>query len=298
MQQIQLIPDLSLSRVVVGNMRLLDAGLKGEALLRFVKQCLDMGMDTFDHAPVYGGYTCESIFGDAVLRVDPGIRSKIKLVTKTGIVLPNRRGNSHICYDARKKTILQEMDESLRRLGTDHVDLLLVHRPDPLTDPAETADALATLLKEGKTLAVGVSNYTPAQTTALQKYLSVPLATNQLEFSVKNTDAYFDGTVDDLFTRGMKPMAWSPLGGGSVFKGTDAQSERLRTVLNKLALHYGVTMDVIMYAWLFSHPLHMLVVTGTLQIERIRCADEALKIHLTHDEWYEVLAASRGFDVP
>ena len=298
MQNVRLTDDVTLSRVIAGCMRIADGKLAGDALLGFTRQCMALGIDTFDHAPVYGGYTCEKLFGDAVLRREPALRGKMKLITKTGIVLPNRHGNGRIYYDASKKAILAEMDESLERLGTDYVDVLLVHRPDPLTDPAETADALEKLVKQGKTLCVGVSNYTPAQTDALQKCLSIPLVTNQLEFSVKTVDNFVNGAADDLFTRRMKPMAWSPLGGGSVFAGTEEQSKRLRAALGTLAQKYSTALDTIMYAWLFMHPLGMMAITGTVQLARIQNAVNALAIQLTHEEWYDVLAASRGYDVP
>ena len=222
----------------------------------------------------------------------------MKIVTKTGIVPPGRKGNDRVYYDARKASILAEMDESLERLGTDHVDLLLVHRPDPLADPAETADALDTLVAQGKALHVGVSNYTPAQMDALKKHLKAPLVTNQLEFSVKAVDNFFNGVSDDLFARGMKPMAWSPLGGGSVFKGEDEKSVRIRAAVEKLAKKYGVEMDTLMYAWLFRHPLEIMAITGTMNEKRVEHAVKALDIEIAHNEWYEIAAASRGFDVP
>ncbi|HNW87099.1 MAG TPA: aldo/keto reductase [Candidatus Limiplasma sp.] len=298
MQTLQMTEGLTLPRVIIGCMRIADSHMEGEALLRFTRQCIELGADTFDHAPVYGGYTCEKYFGDAVLRKEPQLRAKMKLITKAGIVLPNRLGNARIYYEASRQSILRDMDESLERLGTDYVDLLLVHRPDPLTDPAETADALETLVRQGKTLHVGVSNYTPAQTEALQRKLSIPLVTNQLEFSVKAADHFFDGVSDDLFTRGMKPMAWSPLGGGSVFSGTDEQSVRLRAALGEMAAGHAIPVDTLMYAWLFTHPLNILAVTGSMDIRRIQNAVNALQIQLTHEEWYRVLAASRGYDVP
>lgn len=298
MKQVKLADDLSLSRVIFGCMRIVDSGMGPDALMGLVHACLDMGIDTFDHAPVYGGYTCEQVFGDAVLRRDPTLRSRMKLVTKTGIVTPGRKGNARIYYDARKASILAEMDESLRRLGTDHVDLLLVHRPDPLADPQETAEALDTLVQAGKALHVGVSNYSPVQMDALQKHLKATLVTNQLEFSVKATDNFFNGVSDDLFARGMHPMAWSPLGGGSVFAGQDARSVRLRETLAGLAGKYGVAMDTLMYAWLFRHPLEIMAITGTMNEERVRHAVKALEVEIAHDEWYQIAAASRGFDVP
>lgn len=298
MHQVRLTESLSLSRVIFGCMRIVESGITQDDLMKLVKKCLDMGVDTFDHAPVYGGYTCEKVFGDAVLRRDPALRDQMKIVTKAGIVIPGRKGNDRIYYDARKASILAEMDESLSRLGTDHVDLLLIHRPDPLADPAETADALDTLVKEGKALNVGVSNYTPEQMDALKKHLKAPLVTNQLEFSVKTVDNFFNGVSDDLFVRGMKPMAWSPLGGGSVFKGEDEKSVRIRGAVKKLADKYGVEMDTLMYAWLFRHPLEIMAITGTMNEKRVENAVKALDIEIAHNEWYEIAAASRGFDVP
>ena len=298
MKQVCLTENFSLSQVIFGCMRIVQSGISQDELMKLVKKCLDLGVDSFDHAPVYGRYTCEKIFGDAVLRKDPALRSQMKIVTKTGIVTPGRKGNDRGYYDARKASVLAEMDESLERLGTDHVDLLLVHRPDPLADPAETADALDTLVAQGKALHVGVSNYPPAQMAALKKHLKAPLVTHELEFSVKAVDNFFNGVSDDLFARGMKPMAWSPLGGGSVFKGEDEKSVRIRAAVGTLALKYGVEMDTLMYAWLFRHPLEIMAITGTMNEKRVEHAVKALDIEIAHNEWYEIAAASRGFDVP
>lgn len=298
MRKIKLSADLELSQVVMGCMRIVDSKIREEDLLKNVEACLDMGVTSIDHAPVYGCYTCEKIFGDAVLRKRPELRSKMEIITKTGIVLPGREGNKTIYYKSTKEEILKEMDESLEKLGTDYVDLLLVHRPDPLADPQETADALETLVKQGKVRQVGVSNFMPSQMTMLQSRLTLPIATNQMELSVKNTENFFNGVVDDAFTRKMPLMAWSPLGGGSVFKGEDEQSVRLCAVLTEIAQDHGTTMDAIMYAWLFVHPVKIAAITGTMNADRIRTAAEATEISLSYDEWYRILEASRGYSVP
>ena len=282
----------------MGCMRIADSGLTEAELLRLVEECLDMGVTSIDHAPVYGGYTCEKIFGDAVLRKKPELREKMELITKAGIVCPGHYGNKTIYYNSTKEEILKEMDESLEKLGTDHVDLLLIHRPDPLADPEETADALETVVKEGKALNVGVSNFMPSQIAMLQSYMSIPLVTNQMELSVKNTENFFNGVVDDALTRKMPLMAWSPLGGGDVFKGTDEKFVRLRTVLAAVAEQYQTTMDAVMYAWLFTHPAKIAALTGTMNADRIRTAVHASDIQLSYDEWYQILEASRGFSVP
>ena len=289
--------DLKLSRVIAGCMRAIDAGMNADSLLDFVNRCLQLGIDTFDHAPVYGAGRCEALFGE-VLKKDPALREKIRIVTKAGIILPGQKGNKHIYYDSTKENILREMDASLQRLCTDHVDLLLIHRPDVLSDPEQTAQALEEIVKSGKALSVGVSNYEPAQFEALQRYLSVPLAANQMEFSVKAVYNFFNGVVDTAQRLGTGLMAWSPLGGGSVFTGEDEQSVRLREVLSEIAKAHSVPMDMVMYAFVMRHPAKIMVITGTMNIDRIKTAVDALSLQLSYDEWYAILAASRGFDVP
>ena len=298
MQKITVADNLPMSRVIAGCMRTLEAGLDGEKLRSFVHACLDLGIDTFDHAPVYGGGGCEQIFGEEVLKKEPGLREKIRIVTKAGIILPGQRGNRHIYYDSTKENLLAEMDASLKRLSTDHVDLLLVHRPDVLSNPEETAEALEAIVDSGKALQVGVSNYEPAQFEALQKHCKYRIAANQIEFSVKATYNFFNGVVDTAQKLGTALMAWSPLGGGSVFRGEDEQSLRLRAELERIAGERGVSMDVVMYAFVLRHPADILLITGTMNPARIRAAVDALDLKLTYDEWYAILAASRGFDVP
>lgn len=212
--------------------------------------------------------------------------------------MPGHYGNKTIYYNSTKEEILKEMDESLEKLGTDHVDLLLIHRPDPLADPAETADALETVVKQGKALNVGVSNFLPSQMTMLQSYLNIPLVTNQMELSVKNTENFFNGVVDDAFTRRIPLMAWSPLGGGDVFKSTDEKFVRLRTVLTAIAEEHKTTIDAVIYAWLFVHPVRIAAITGTMNADRIQKAVDATELELSYDEWYQILEASRGYAVP
>lgn len=298
MKHIKINETCKISQVVAGCMRAADSGMEGDAFLKFAEECIDMGVTTFDHAPVYGGYTCEKLFGDGVIRKNPALRDKIQLVTKTGIVLPGKNGNKTIYYDSSKAEIKKEMEASLQNLGTDYVDLLLVHRPDPLANPEETADALDTLVKEGKVLNIGVSNFMPSQIEMLQSYLKNPIVINQMELSVKTTENFFNSVTDDAFTRRMPLMAWSPLGGGSVFAGEEEQPVRLRSTLQEIADAHHTSMDVIMYAWLFVHPVRIAAITGTMNITRVKSAVEALDIQLSYDEWYLILEASRGYNVP
>lgn len=298
MKHIKINETCNISQVAAGCMRAADSGMEGDAFLKFAEECIDMGVTTFDHAPVYGGYACEKLFGDGVIRKNPVLRDKMQLVTKTGIVLPGKNGNKTIYYDSSKAEIKKEMEASLQNLGTDYVDLLLVHRPDPLANPEETADALDTLVKEGKVLNIGVSNFMPSQIEMLQSYLKNPIVINQMELSVKTTENFFNGVTDDAFTRRMPLMAWSPLGGGSVFAGEEEQSVRLRSTLQEIADAHHTSMDVIMYAWLFVHPVRIAAITGTMNTARVKSAVEALDIQLSYDEWYLILEASRGYNVP
>lgn len=298
MDYITLTGDLKLSRIIAGCMRTIDSGIDRDMLRAFVWGCMDLGINTFDHAPVYGGGKCEKIFGDEILKKDPSLRNKMKIITKAGIILPGQKGNSHIYYDSTKANILAEIDASLERLGTDHVDLLLIHRPDVLSNPEETADALTSIVQAGKALNVGVSNYEPPQLEALQKYLPVKIAANQMEFSVKATYNFFNGVVDNAQMNHTALMAWSPLGGGSVFKGADEQSVRLRKVITEIADAHQVSMDVVMYAFVLRHPAQIMPITGTMNPNRVKHAADALNLKLTYNEWYAILAASRGFDVP
>lgn len=298
MKTIKISDSLEISKVVAGCMRAKDAGMQGDNFLNFVEACMDMGITTFDHAPVYGGYECDKLFGDAVLRKNPSLRDKMQIVTKAGIVLPGRNGNKNIYYDSRREEIIKETEESLQRLGTDYIDILLVHRPDPLANPAETAEALDTLIAQGKVRYAGVSNFMPSQVEMLQSFMKNKIVINQMELSVKTTENYFNGVVDDAFTRRMPLMAWSPLGGGSVFSGEDEQSVRLRNTIGEIAEAHNTSIDTIMYAWLHIHPVNIAAITGTMNIDRIKKAVEALDVELSYDEWYEILAASRGYQVP
>lgn len=297
MKQIRLSGQLSLSQVVFGCMRITKE-LAGAPLLSLVEQCLDMGIDSFDHAPVYGGYTCERIFGESVLAKKPELRKKMKLVTKTGIIAPHRKGNETIYYESTAEEFRKELEDSLQNLHTDHIDLLLVHRPDFLMNPQEAGQTLDQFVKEGKVLEVGVSNFMPSQIDMLQSGMKSRIVTNQMEFSVKNVVNFENGVSDYGLSHNMPMMAWSPLGGGSIFTGEDEVSVRLRKVLTEIAETYSSAIDTIMYAFLFRHPLPLMAVTGTMKEERIRRAVEATDITLSYEEWYRILAASRGYDVP
>ncbi len=232
-----------------------------------IAEIVDLGITTFDHAAVYGGYTCETLFGDAI-RARPGLKSRIEIVTKAGIALvkPARPQNHVKHYDTSKAHLIASCEKSLANLGVDAVDLFLLHRPDPLMDADEVAEALAALRQAGKIRHAGVSNFTPWQFELLQSRLDFPLVTNQVEHSVLHLDPLHDGTMDQCQRLRIKPMVWSPLGRAELFNGGDARHERLRKVLGEIAGETG-SDDIaqVALAFILRHPACPLPILGIRQ---------------------------------
>jgi predicted oxidoreductase len=287
---------LRLSQVVAGAMRLADTGWNLLQRQHWIEQAVALGITTFDHADIYGGYTCEAMFGEVLAQV-PGLRNRVQLVTKCGIqlVVGAHGGNRVKHYDSSAAHLRRSVENSLRALRTDRLDLLLVHRPDPLTAPAEVGACLQALRREGKVLHAGVSNHSTAQFTALQAH--VPLATHQVECSPLQMAALADGTLDQCLAQGLRPMVWSPLGGGRLMTGADAQSTRLRAVLQALGREHGASPATMAYAWLLRHPAAVLPIVGSLRTEALREAAAALAIELPAQDWYAVWQASMGREV-
>ena len=261
--------------------------------LRWIEQCLDLGITTFDHADIYGGYTVEALFGEA-LAAAPGLRAKMQLVTKCGIrlVSPQRPQHTVKSYDTSRAHVVASVDESLRALRTDHVDLLLIHRPDALMNPDELAAVFDSLQQAGKVRAFGVSNHTPSQLAMLHR--RTPLVTNQIELSILQMGALADGTLEQCTDLGLRPMIWSPLGGGRLFTSHDEQAQRVRAVLEKLALRHGVSAATIAYAWILRHPSRPIPITGSGRVAALREAVAALGVQLEARDWYGLWEASMG----
>jgi len=277
------------SRIITGAWRWTDLSTAETETL--IRTSLDAGINTFDHADIYGDHTNEERFGK-VLAGNPSLRNNMLLVTKCGIRFPSAQrpqNKSHI-YDTSAQHIIWSAENSLRQLHTDRIDLLLIHRPDPLTDPAEVAGAFTRLHQEGKVRYFGVSNFSAAQFRMLQRFVSFPLVTNQIELSVSFTDPLFNGDVDVLMELGVAPMAWSPLAGGKPFQ----EQEKLAV----LAAERGMTVAQLSLAWLLTHPSTVFPVIGTTKAERIREAAAAAEMKLDRDDWFQVLQWSRGFDIP
>jgi predicted oxidoreductase len=259
---------------------------------RMIETSLDLGITTIDHADIYGDHTVEEKFGKILLR-QPSLRSKMELVTKCGIKFPSSRrpaNKSHI-YDTSARHIIWSAENSLKLLNTDYLDLLLIHRPDPLSDPAEIAEAFEALKKDGKVLHFGVSNFSGPQFRMLQKFVSAPLVTNQIELSVKYTEPFFNGDVDVLMEFNASPMAWSPMAGGKLFEED--------TEFNRIASENDMTVSQLALSWLLLHPSGIFPVVGTTKTERLReMAAVMEKPLMDKDTWFAVLKASRGYDIP
>lgn len=292
------------SRLILGVWRLASWQQSPQETLSLIQQCHEWGITTIDHADIYGNYTCEALFGTA-LKGKSSLRSHLQLITKCGIKLvsSNRPQHSIKHYDTSYKHILASVDTSLQNLQTDYLDLLLIHRPDPLMDADDTAAAFTHLKQAGKVLHFGVSNFSPSQFDLLASRLTFPLVTNQIEISALHLNAFADGTLDHSQRLRIAPLAWSPLGGGRLFQDDSAQTARVRHVLGTIAKQLSdasttVTIDQVAIAWLLAHPANIVPILGSGKRDRIRTAADAIPLKLTREQWFAIWTASTGSDVP
>ncbi|EJB8450668.1 aldo/keto reductase family oxidoreductase [Vibrio parahaemolyticus] len=288
------------SELVQGYWRAADWGMTAQERLSFLKQHIELGITTVDHADIYGNYECEALFGEA-LALDKSVRDQIQIVTKCDINLcgdktPERKINH---YDTSSAHIYQSVNNSLERLNADEIDVLLIHRPDVLMDADEVAEAFTELHKVGKVKHFGVSNFTPRQFELLQSRLGKPLVTNQVEINPLNFEVAHDGTLDQMQMLRTRPMAWSCLGGGSIFSGESEQAIRVRNELEAIREEVGaISIDQVIYAWVRRLPSKPIPIIGSGKIERVQTAVNALNIELTREQWYRVWVASKGHGVP
>lgn len=299
MERVNLSKDLSISRIVHGHWRLMDWNLSKEELLDLVEKEIELGITTLDHADIYGNFSCEEKFGQT-LSLKKGLREKVQIVTKCGIKFPsvNRPENKSHCYDTSKEHIIKSVEKSLKNFNTDYIDLILIHRVDPLLDPTEVAEAFSKLKKEGKIREVGVSNFHPAQFNMLNSYLDNTLVTNQIEVSPLELEHFEKGTLDLMLEKRVHPMAWSPLAGGRIFKGNGEREVRVRKALEKVKEEIGANdIDEVAYAWILKHPSRICPIVGSSNLSRIKSAIKATEINLTIDNWFEIYVASRGVDI-
>lgn len=279
-----------------------------------IRAALETGITAFDHADIYRHGKAEAVFGEILAR-NSGLRERITLQTKCGIRLPDGQVPGH--YDLRGSSILRRVEESLTRLRTDFLDVLLLHRPDPLADPEDIAAALSTLRQQGMVRQVGVSNMSASQIAALQAHLDVPLVANQLEMSLARRDwveagvlvntskaaanGFPLGTIEYCRTHGIQLQAWGPLAQGRFTGREETPAEQATAKLvAELARRKGTTPETIVLWWLRRHPARIAPVIGTARPERIlACRDAAQREpDLTHEEWYELWIAARGGALP
>ncbi len=287
---------MTYSRLIAGTMTWGNWGkqLSKKEMAALMHHCISHNITTFDHADIYGAYTTEAEFGKAFL--DSGIkREDIQLISKCGIQdMCDNRSNTVKHYNYSKDYIIWSVEESLKNLNTDYLDLLLLHRPSPLMAADEIAEAITILKKDGKIKDFGVSNFTPAQMDLIGWRIDIDV--NQIEFSLTQHTAMHDGTLDYMTTTGIKPMAWSPL--GSVFREDNDQTRRIHKQLGELRDKYNAIEDQLLLAWILKHPSGMHPVVGTTNTDRLQLAVEATKINLELEDWFLILSASQGHSVP
>lgn len=297
MERIALNGDLELSRIVYGMWRLAEDADTGEAHVRAkIDACLEQGITSFDQADIYGNYESQRVLGQA-LKSAPELRERIEIVSKADIALlsekfPDRRIKH---YDTGRAHILASVDQSLTEMGLEYLDLLLIHRPDPLMDAHETGAVLDELVTTGKVRAVGVSNFRLFDWTLLQSAMKTPLVTNQIELSLLNSEPFRNGDLAFLQERGIPPMAWSPLAGGALFDGSHPD---LLARLSEIGADHGTDATAIAIAWLLRHPARIIPVLGTNNLGRIRSMSDALRINLDRETWFELYELGNGFEVP
>lgn len=286
------------SRLIAGFWRLKDWGMNDQEVLAFIEQCIELGITTMDHAMVYRS---EAPFGNA-LALKPELRDQMEIVTKAGIRpmgfgALGANGVNH--YDSSAAHILASVEQSLKDLKTDYIDLLLIHRPDYLMDMEDIAELFDTLERDGKVRNFGVSNFTTHQFAALQQACDHKLVTNQVEFSPYNMGALDSGVFEQAQAYGTGPMLWSCLAAGQLFTSQDEKAVRIMNAVNQVKEEVGASCaEQVIYAWVLALPCNPFPLLGSSKIERIKQAAESEKYRLNREQWYRIWEASNGASVP
>ena len=266
-----------------------------QELTDHVSHCVDLGITTMDNAAIYGGGEAEALLGDALYR-EPGLRERVELITKCSVGTWDT-GLYH--YDTSAEHILWSVEQSLKRLRTDRVELLLIHRPDPLMDADEVAEAFTTLRTSGKVLHFGVSHFMPSQFRLLSSRVAFPLVTNEIQCSVMHLAPWRDGTLDLCQQERIRPLAWSPLGGGELFAGETERTRRIVHALEGVGIELGeASVDQVALAWLLRYPGGIVPILGTHRLERLDAAAQAEFLSLTREQWFRIWVASTGERLP
>ena len=263
-------------------------------MAELIEKSISLGINSFDHADIYGGYTTEKSFGNA-LSLSKINRESIFLISKCGIQYPSDKRPLKVkYYDYSKGHIRFSVENSLKNLKTDYLDVLLLHRPSPLMNPKEISEEIDKLKEEGKIKSFGFSNFTNSQIKFISKETKV--LWNQIEFSLTNNHPMVDGTLDYLQENKIGVMAWSPL--GSFFKEKNEKQKRITILFNELSEKYNCTHDQLLLAWILKHPANIYPVLGSTNPNRLKLAVNAIKINLEIDDWFLILKASDGKKVP
>ncbi|MGJ8627541.1 MAG: aldo/keto reductase [Sulfitobacter sp.] len=295
MERVSLTENLSLSRIIYGMWRVADdTDTSPPHVEAKINAALDQGITTFDQADIYGGYTAEAVFGGA-LKANSSLRNRMEIVSKCDIVVDaGRHAGARVKhYDTSKAHIEASVDASLVDMGIDHIDLLLIHRPDPFMDHLETGAALDAVVASGKVGAVGVSNFRPWDWDLLQSAMTNKLVTNQIEMSLAEISPFTNGDLAFHQRLGTHLMAWSPLGGGSLMTGKGAASK----TLDQVAADQGVDRAAVAVAFLLAHPAKILPVMGTNNIDRIKGISDALNVKMDRQTWFQLYEAALGREV-
>lgn len=286
----------ALSPIIAGTMNwgVWDKNLNTSEMANLIHVCFENKITTFDHADIYGGYTTEASFGKALTESKIG-REKIQLISKCGIQhISENRENKVKHYDYSKDYIIWSVENSLKNLHSDYLDVLLLHRPSPLMNADEIAEAVEKLKADGKILDFGLSNFTPSQTDLIRSKTEVSY--NQVQFSATDFEAMLNGSLDHMQVNNIRPMAWNPL--GTVFRENTDQTKRLKTLLADLVSKYHVGSDTILLSWILQHPAKIIPIAGTVNVSRLQQLFKATEFKLEQEEWFSIWTESMGNQVP
>lgn len=286
----------NLSPIIAGvmNWGIWDKNLTSKEMENMINVCLENKISSFDHADIYGDYTTEAAFGKA-FAASKIAREKIQLISKCGIqMVTANRNNAIKHYQYSKDYIIQSVEASLQNLHTDYLDVLLLHRPSPLMQADEIAEAVTQLQTQGKIVDFGLSNFTNSQTELIRQKTAVSY--NQIQFSATHHEPMLDGSLDYMQLHNIRPMSWNPL--GSVFREDNAQTRRLKKLLATLVAKYELGSDTLLLAWILQHPSKIIPIAGTVNVARIQSLMKAAALQLDHEDWFAIWTESMGNKVP
>ncbi|TDO98439.1 aldo/keto reductase family oxidoreductase [Flavobacterium sp. 245] len=287
----------TLSPIISGTMNwgIWDKNLSTKEMENLIQISIENKITTFDHADIYGDYTTEADFGKA-FKASKISREKLQLITKCGIqmIAEKRPENKIKHYDYSKDYIIWSVEESLKKLKTDYIDVFLLHRPSPLMQADEIAEAVEKLKSEGKIIDFGLSNFTNSQTELIRQKTEVSY--NQVQFSATHFEAMVDGSLDYMQTHGIRPLSWNPL--GTVFREDTKKTRRLKKLFSVLLEKYHLGADTLLLAWILKHPAGVIPIAGTVNVARIQSLLKAVELDMDKEDWFAIWTESMGDDVP